>query len=287
MVGGIDFGATLIRGALIAEKGQVIGERTENSKVGEGREATLARLIKFSQTLIDNQRVGAVGVGTPGPIDYLTGVVLNPPNLPNWQNVPLRDILKDALGVPIMVDRDANCALLGEMWQGEARGVKNAVLITWGTGVGGAVLINGEIERGQSNLAGEIGHMIIDKDGPACPLGHRGCLESLIGGAAVERAWGKDLATIMEGARAGRDQDQKIATKIGDTLQIGLKNLVTLYDPEVIIFDGSVVKSIDIFLPKIQDFPIKVSQLALRAGVIGAGKLALDYLNSRNLNVKS
>ncbi len=281
LVGGVDFGATQIRGALITEKGQLTGEKAENSKVGEGREAVVARLIRFCQTLIGKEKVAAIGFGAPGPIDYLTGVILNPPNLPDWKNVPLRRILQESLSLPVVLDRDANVALLGEMWQGEAKGIQNAVLMTWGSGVGGAILANGEIERGQGNLAGEIGHMIIDQNGPQCPLDHRGCLESLIGGLAIKKTWGKDLKSIIEGARSGQNQDIQIVTKIGNALQIGLKNLMTLYDPQVIILDGSVVQSIDIFLPKIKDFPVKISRLTLKAGVIGAGRLALNYLEKR------
>lgn len=276
---GIDFGASQIRGGIVNEVGELSNEKFQDSRVGEGREATVLRLRNFIQSYLkDDPEIKTVGVGTPGPIDWLAGTVLNSPNLPGWEVVPLQKLLQEGVEIPIVIDRDANVALIGEHWVGEAKGLEYAALLTWGTGVGGAIIASNRIYRGHSGLAGELGHLIIDKNGPQCHMGHCGCLESFIGGKAVEERYGRSLKDIAEGARGGNEEDKKVAQEIGEYLKIGLRNIVTILDPSLIVLDGSVVQSIDVFLPEIEDFPVKASKLALKAGVIGAARMAMEHL---------
>lgn len=269
---GIDLGGTNIRAALIDEQGKFWKEKEVETKAEESAEMILDRLLTLVKTFSGFE---AIGIGVPGPIDYKGGVILNPPNLPSLHNLNLKQLLENNFHLPVAMDRDSNCALIGEHWLGEARGLKNVAMLTWGTGVGGAVIIDNKIFRGHSDIAGEIGHMIIDTDGPACNMGHKGCLESFIGGRAIEDRYGRDFKSIDRGAREGRPEDMQIVREVGRKLAIGLNNIITLFDPELVLLGGSAVQSVDLFLDYIKDMPVKISKNAKKAGVIGAARIAM------------
>src|SRR5437016_11354183 len=141
--------------------------------------------------------IAGVGIGSPGPLDTKTGVVLLTPNL-GWTNFPLRDRITQALGLPATLDNDANCAIFGEWWRGAARGANHVVGLTIGTGIGGGIVLGGEVYRGASDIAGEIGHMTIDSTGRLCKCGNYGCLEAYASGPAI-------AARAGEGIRPGTE----------------------------------------------------------------------------------
>ncbi len=252
--------------------------------------------------LSDDAWVG-IGLGSPGPLDRETGTVLETPNL-GWRNFPLRDLIANSIGLPAALDNDANAATLGEWWQGAARGVDNVLGVTLGTGIGGGLVLNGEVYHGASDVAGEIGHTTIDSNGRKCACGNYGCLEAYASGPAI-------AARAVEGLHAGApsllpdlvdgDVDRITAAHVseaiiaGDTyaaevmrdtakfLGIGVANLVNILNPEMIVISGGVTRAGDhLFGPlrsevrkrafKVASDACKIvpSDLGDTAGVIGA-----------------
>src|SRR5207245_2930190 len=157
----------------------------------------IVKLTRASMAAARGKEIAGIGIGSPGPLDTKTGVVLLTPNL-GWTNFPLRDRLTQALGLPATLDNDANCAIFGEWWRGAARGAGHVVGLTIGTGIGGGIVLGGEVYRGASDIAGEIGHMTIDSTGRLCKCGNYGCLEAYASGPAI-------AARAVEGITAGAD----------------------------------------------------------------------------------
>ena len=172
---GIDIGGTNLVVGTVAEDGsEVVGLVSEPTRVERGPDAIIDRiaaLARDSMAAAGAREILGVGVGAPGPLDRKTGVVLLTPNL-GWTNMPLRDRLATALGLPTTLDNDANCAIFGEWWRGAARGVRHVVGLTIGTGIGGGIVIDGRIYHGTSVIAGEIGHMTLDSTGRRCKCGN-------------------------------------------------------------------------------------------------------------------
>ncbi len=202
---GIDIGGTnLVLGAVAEDGSALHGLRKEPTRAEEGPDAVVARLVGLSRQAIEDTRAAdpsaeviGVGIGSPGPLDRVTGRVLITPNL-GWTNFPLRDAIREALALPTALDNDANCAVLGEWWQGAARDTRFAVGITIGTGIGGGIIIDGKLYHGFSEVAGELGHTTIDSDGRLCKCGNYGCLEAYAAGPAIARR-------AVEAVKAGVD----------------------------------------------------------------------------------
>ena len=261
---GIDLGGTNIVAGTVAEDGsEVVGLVSEPTIPELGADSVLSRIVKLaraSMTQAKGKEIAGVGIGSPGPLNTKTGVVLLTPNL-GWTNFPLRDRLVNALGLPATLDNDANCAIFGEWWRGAARGATHVVGLTIGTGVGGGIVLGGEIYGGVSDIAGEIGHMSIDSTGRRCKCGNYGCLEAYASGPAI-------AARAVEGIEAGADTSlpryvngdlSKITAQIvyeaahdGDPyaldvvhdtakfLGTGVANIVNIFNPEVVVICGGV-----------------------------------------------
>lgn len=247
---GIDLGASFLRGGIVSQKGEMevkIKEKTQKEDLTE-------QIIKVIRNLLKSKEIEAIGLGVPGPLDFKKGLILNPPNLPKWHNLPLLRILKKEFKPPIFLDNDGNCALLGEKWQGVAKNLKNALMLTLGTGIGGGILIDGKVYRGKSGAGAELGHMIIDPQGPSCNCGQKGCLEALI---------------------------QKDRENETEYLSSALISLYNIFEPEAIILGGGwaerkLLKKLErkIF-PKIR---LVLAQLGQWSGVYGAAYGALECL---------
>ena len=204
----------------------------------------------------------AVGLSVPGPLDRRTGVVHFTPNL-LWQHYPVADRLSQRLGgIPVLIDDDANCAALGEAWQGAGRGFAHLVCLTIGTGIGGAIIIDGALVHGHQDLAGEIGHMAIVPDGPPCACGHSGCLEAVASGAAIGRL-GAALLTQNESPalarlaqardgqvdanlvfRAAADGDEACQALLGraaEHLGAAVASLIQVLNPQAVVLGGGVM----------------------------------------------
>ncbi len=206
--------------------------------------------------------MSAVGLSVPGPLDRRSGVVHFTPNL-LWQHYPVADRLSQRLGgVPVLIDDDANCAALGEAWQGTGKGFAHLVCLTIGTGIGGAIIIDGALVHGHQDLAGEIGHMVIVPDGPPCACGHSGCLEAVASGAAIgrlgaalltqnespalarlaETRGGQVDADLVFQAAAGNDAAcQAVLGKVAGHLGAAVASLIQVLNPQAIVLGGGVM----------------------------------------------
>ena len=230
----------------------------------------------------------AIGIGVPSQVEWATGTVLASVNIP-LAGLPLRDELDRRFGVPVYVDNDASCAALAEA---DAIDASELVMLTLGTGVGGGVVTGGQIFRGAHGLGGELGHVVVEADGPECPgagCHNRGCLEALCSGTALEQASGMKGREVVEAARGGDPDALTHLDRLGRYLGIGISNMVNAFQPEVLVIGGGLSAASDLFLetavaeagsralPTLWERVIvQVAQGGNAAGVIGAGLLALQ-----------
>ena len=315
---GIDIGGTNLVVGSVAEDGSALHAlRSEPTHAEAGQRDVLDRLIALAQRTIEQTRrelpeaeIIGLGVGAPGPLDTKSGVVLLTPNL-GWINLPLRQIIHERLKLPAVLDNDANCAVLGEWWMGAARGSRNAIGITIGTGIGGGIIIDGQLFHGASDCAGEIGHITIDTEGRRCKCGNYGCLEAYASGPnialrAVEEIKagaesrlatyvGGDLRqvtaqTVYQAAHDGDDLALEVVNDTAKFLGTGIANLLNIFNPEVVVVCGGVTLAGDhlfvplrrevarrAFKPAVSVCRIVPSELAGTAGVYGAAKVFLDH----------
>jgi len=229
----------------------------------------------------------AIGVGVPSQVEWSTGRVLASVNIP-LAGVPLRAELSRRFGVPVYVDNDASCAALAEA---HALGAGSLVMLTLGTGVGGGIIAGGQVFRGADGLGGELGHMVVEADGPPCfgTCPNRGCLEALCSGSALERAAGRPGREVVEAARQGDEEAQEHLDRLGRHLGVGISNVVNVFQPQFIAIGGGLSAAADLFidtavgeaasraLPALWErTTVQVAQGGNQAGVIGAGLLALQ-----------
>src|SRR3989339_1856954 len=213
---GVDLGGTKIAAALVSETGKIITDVNIPTEASKGKKHVLGVISKAIDHLLRTSAkpVKAIGLGVPGPILYEKGVVIGPPNLPGWKQVNLKQVLGKKFKLPVYVDNDANCAALAEARFGAGIGRKHFIYITVSTGIGGGIIINGELYRGANGSAGEFGHMIIDSHGFTCGCGDVGCLEALASGTAIKKRAGMDGASVELAARQG---DKKALAVIDET----------------------------------------------------------------------
>jgi len=281
----------------------------------EGLQPVIGRIFSsidylLSRQSIDTSQLDSISIAAAGIIDCGRGIVTSSPNLPGWQDVPLRDIVKEKYGIDTFLLNDASAAALGEHRLGVGRGVSNLVLLTLGTGIGGGVIIDGKLYLGSSGSAGEIGHMIIDVNGPGCTCGNNGCLEQLASGTAVAR---EAIARIKQGEKSSlieivkgkvgsiTAENVSVAAQGGDTLAsevifeaatylgLGMVNLVHIFNPDIIVAGGGMAQMGDLMLEPArqvvrekafklpaQAVRIVTAQLGNDAGMLGAAAFALQ-----------
>lgn len=310
---GVDFGATKIYAGLFTSNLNLVGASKMTTKPVRGPAAVLDRIARCVKDVVDEcdltmDRVRAVGIGAPGAVDPESGRLIVAPNL-GWQDVPLEKELEKRLEVPVAIQNDANAALIG-VYEEELESKPRHVLgIFIGTGIGGALIINGELYAGANHCAGEIGHMVLDLDGPKCGCGQLGCFEALASRTAVYRKI-KDLArdgqkTVLtemlgeklEGLRSGdlrkaiQKGDKLVAkcvTEAAEYAGIAVANLLNLLNPEVVVLGGGMIEALsDVMMPVINKVAIehaltgtaagiqvKDSMLGDKAGIFGAAVLA-------------
>jgi len=265
---GIDIGGTKILAALLNERFQVLSENKLKTRPEKGLRRFIADIddaVKqvMAEGGVKRSEVLGVGVGCPGLIDD-KGLIAASPNIPFLKNFNFSRELSKHLDLPVILGNDVQTGLYGEHQFGAAKGFQNAVGIFMGTGIGGALILNGQLYRGSTGSAGEVGHIMIDPNGPMCGCGHRGCLESLAGRMAIaaeaalavarqkaphlaEKA-GSDIRLIKSGAmaRSIRDGDKAIEDLIRrKSLLVGqvMANLVNIINPDVIVLGGGVVEA--------------------------------------------
>jgi glucokinase len=314
---GIDIGGTNLVVGAVSENGmKVTGLVSEPTGVPDGPDAVIGRIVQMAQGVIASTRradpgaeILGVGIGSPGPLDRQRGLVIFTPNL-RWKNMPLRDRIGNALELPASLDNDANCAMLGEHWVGAAQGATNAVCFTIGTGIGGGIVIGGELLHGASDAAAEIGHITIEVNGRRCGCGNDGCLEAYASGPAIARRAveaieagavsgipslvGGDLSrvtaqTVFEAVAAGDALADELVRDTARYLGVGIANLLNILNPEVVVICGGVTRAGDhlftplrrevvrrAFKPAVDACRIVPGALEGTAGVVGAAKAWLD-----------
>ena len=261
---GIDLGGTQLRVAVADDRGRLRTVLRRPTEAARGRQHVINRIVAaVADALADDgtqaRRVRALGIGLPGPVDPSAGLVISPANLPGFRNVPLNRILTAATGIRSYLHHDAHLAALAEHRRGAGRGASELIYVTVSTGIGAGLLIRGELYAGAHGSAGEIGHIVVQRDGPLCTCGNRGCVEAIASGTGIARAARElgaqtptsalhrlEAPSPMEVARAARDGDQ-LAIGILDTagtyLGIAMGTLVNLFNPQLIVLGGSVIKA--------------------------------------------
>ncbi len=244
---GVDMGATNCRLALVTARGRILAHTRLPTNGADGPGPVLARIAGAIRLLAADRPLAAVGLATPGPLDPRRGVILAPPNLPAWRDVPAATHLTELLGLPCHLLRDTQAALLGERCRGAARGRRNALLLTLGTGVGGAALVDGRLLLGRDGMAAEFGHVTLDPEGPPCGCGNRGCLEAVASGTALRARHGAEPPELARAARAGDPTARRAFAALGAALGTALAGLVNAFNPEIIILGGGLMNLADLF----------------------------------------
>ncbi|MDX6651316.1 MAG: glucokinase [Solirubrobacterales bacterium] len=311
---GVDLGGTKMLVGVVDSERNIHHESSETSH-GRSQEDLLAALAAELQAAREARPgVLAAGLGVPCTIDRARGVAIQAVNLP-IEDVPLRELMSERLGLPVFIDNDANVAALAEHRFGAARGARNAVMLTVGTGVGGGLIIDGEPYRGSTGAGAELGHIVIDFDGPSCQgsCPSHGCVEALASGtalakeglAAAEREPGSALGRLLAagehiGGRAittaARDGDAvavEVVALIGRRLGVALASFANVFDPDVIVIGGGVTAGAGELLleparaelraralPPMNSTKVLAAELGPKAGMIGAAAMALAELGA-------
>jgi glucokinase len=271
---GVDLGGTNLRIAAITTEGQLLEKITLGVKVALGRDHVIGEMCDAILSLTEKYRgsgrfIGA-GIGVPGIIDLDTGMMRKSANLPGWSDYPVRDVIERRLGARVFLDNDAKVAALGEQWLGAGRGVDNMAMITLGTGIGGAIILNGKIFYGMNGMAGEFGHVTIEPNGVPCGCGNRGCAERYASATALVRMAREAIASgdapalarlassdaefsaesIYNLAIEGHADAQQIFHRFGEVLGILLAGLINVLNLDVFVIGGGVVSAWDAFAPR-------------------------------------
>ena len=259
-VAGIDIGGTKIALAVADLEGRIIERTRFPTRVEEGPHRLIETALSEIERMIETTGapLAAIGVGCGGPLDRGRGLILSPPNLPGWDEFPIVKLVEERLGVPALLDNDANVAALGEHRHGAGRGFKHLIYITQSTGIGGGVIVRGELVHGVCDNAGEVGHMTVLPDGPVCGCGGRGCLEALCSGTGLARRARERLAAgelsslsslspnevtgraVAEAARAGDMVAAAVWDEMIHYLAVGVGNLFNVLAPEAVVIGGGV-----------------------------------------------
>jgi len=295
----IDIGGTHIRVA-VYEEDNLIPVAHHRTKSFANTPGVFDRLVEAVETVWQDKKIDSIGIASPGPLDPYAGIILDTPNIPEWNNFPLAEKISKHFGVPVHMDNDANLAALGEWKFGAGMGHSDLIYITISTGIGGGVICNNSLLQGYHGLGAELGHMIIDINGPLCGCGQNGHLESFSSGPAIVKYF-KDQ--INSGKSSAINADPKLTAKKlaeaasqGDPLAlsafersayylgIGVANLLAMFNPSILIFGGGVSqvgtivfkpfeKSLraHVFHPRyMDDLVIKKAALDDDAGLLGA-----------------
>jgi len=317
LIVGIDVGGTKVAGGLVTLKGQLVKALVVPTRAEKGFKSSYSQIVHLIERLIKlaggKDNIAGVGVCTPGPLNPKTGVVINPPNLPGWRNIPLARFLERDFHLPARVENDANAAGLAEVLFGAAVGYRDVFYVTVSTGIGTGVIINRKIYHGKNGVGGEGGHVSIDFRSPyRCGCGTLGCIEALAAGPAMARRArvaleqehtrpsllrelsGGDMGKIspvmiQQAARRGDDVAKFIIDETGFFLGAWLGGMMSLFDPEAIIIGGGVAQIGKPLFEKIRQtmphytinrrfvekLPILPAKLQKNVGIYGAASVFL------------
>jgi len=259
---GVDLGGTNLRVAGVGARGEVADLRREQTLAREGPEPLIERIIAAvdrvsSGITAAGGSVLGVALGVPGIIEHRTGTVVASPNLPGWRDVPLRDRVAAAVALPVLLENDANAAAFGEYWRGAGARCSSLALLTLGTGVGGGLVLGGELWRGVDGMAGEIGHITVEPGGRTCRCGNAGCLEAYASATGIVDSYrafaGTDESVTAEDvqhrAHEGDANARQAFREAGRALGLAFAALVNLLNPECLVVGGGVLPAWDLFMP--------------------------------------
>jgi glucokinase len=261
---GIDLGGTKILTSVINPQGEMLSRDHSVTPAAKGPGGVIQAILASAERALEGasigmDRVSAVGVGAPGLAGAEAGILYTSPNLPGWEDVPLRDIIQEKLKKKAFLINDGNAAALGEYYFGAAQGISHFIYVTISTGIGGGIIADGKILHGSRGLAGEIGHMTIADEGPPCHCGNGGCWEALSSGTALAKAAQKRIEagadteilslaegkidkvtaqTVQTAAETGDPLANQLILKTAYYFGVGLANLVNIFNPEMIVIGG-------------------------------------------------
>jgi glucokinase len=317
---GIDLGGTKILTAVVSSEGEMLSREHSVTPASKGPKAVIPAILKsanqaLGEASITVAELGAIGVGAAGLSNPNTGILHTSPNLPGWHDVPLTEIIEKELGKKTFLINDANAAALGEFHLGAGRSTRHFIYVTISTGIGGGIIIDGKIYIGATGIAGEIGHMTIEVNGPLCSCGNRGCWESLASGTALAREARHEIEkgaktsilehadgdmkkvtaeVIHDAAQQGDLLAKELITQIGRYFGVGLANLINIFNPEVIAIGGGLSNIGDTLLePAFNEAETRAFQESYRAvrfasaglgrnsGVLGAAIYALKQTQNQ------
>ena len=287
---GIDLGGTAIKLGRFRQDGTCCQSLSVPTPQPATPTAVVEAMVEAINSLNSEEashQVAAIGVGTPGPADAEGRLARVAINLANWHDVPLADWLEAKTGCPTVLANDANCAGLGEAWLGAGRQFRNLILLTLGTGVGGAVILDGKLFTGHQRAAGELGLITLNPDGPMCNSGNQGSLEQYASVQAIRRCTGKEPVELGVMAREGNKFALEFWESYGRNLGAGLASLIYVLTPEAIVIGGGVSASAEFFFPPAlaeierrvlyssrAGLQLLTAELGNQAGMVGAAKLA-------------
>jgi glucokinase len=291
---GIDLGGTAIKlgrfrqdGTCLQSLSVATPQPATPTAVVEAMVEAITSLSSEEAHLDPKQKAIAIGVGTPGPTDAAGRIARVAINLAGWRDVPLADMLEAKIGCPTILANDANCAGLGEAWLGAGRRFRNLILLTLGTGVGGAIILDGKLFTGHQGTAAELGLITLNPDGPMCNSGNQGSLEQYVSVQAIRRRTGKEPAELGVLAKDGEKFALEFWESYGRDLGIGLTSLIYVLTPEAIVIGGGVSASAEFFFPAAMaeierrvlpssraGLQLLRAELGNQAGIVGAAKLA-------------
>jgi glucokinase len=310
---GLDIGGTKLAAGVVSAEGEVLSWERTPSEATEGPDRVIARLVDLGRlslrrAAVSIEDINAVGAACGGPLDPEAGVIINALNNPGWVNVPLKRMLEGALGRRVYVENDANAAALGEHRFGAGRGIDNLVYITVSTGIGGGLILDGRLYRGENGNAGEIGHLQVAYNGRACHCGGQGCLEAYVSGTNIARRAREALVseepslllelagtpdritaeTVADATRRGDGVATRVWDETIDVLAAGVASTINAFNPRLVIIGGGVTAAGDLLFeplrrralarampPLAAVTRIVPAELGERTGVIGAAAVAL------------
>ncbi|KAF2955696.1 ROK family protein [Marinitoga sp. 38H-ov] len=308
---GVDLGGTEIKTGLVSKDKGIINKVSIPTEADKGANIVAQNIIKTIKIVAENtlDKIEGIGIGSPGSIDRDNGIVRYAPNLP-FHNFELAKAIKEELNIPTFVENDANAFALGEWYFGAAQGLKHFVALTLGTGIGGGVVSHGILITGKDGIGTELGHVIVQPDGPLCGCGSRGCIETIASARNTAR-WAKEFSVkipnnaviklagsienieskhVFMALEKGDIVAKMVVEKISDALAKAISNFVHIFNPEMVIIGGGMSKAGDLLLNPIREkvefylmpsfknsFKIMQSSLVEEAGILGASAAAIYH----------
>lgn len=310
---GVDLGATSLDVAVLRPDLGLVARHTEDADVRAGPGVVLARVRDVMRELlagcgISPKKVIAIGMGVPGPVDFASAQLVNPPLMPEWDSFSIRDYLGEAFTAPVFVDNDVNLMALGELWRLQ-RGLQNFMVIKVGTGIGCGIVCHGEVYRGANGSAGDVGHICVDQSGPRCHCGNFGCVEAMAAAPAITRlateaaesGESRALADLLKAngrlsavdvGQASRNGDaaaNAIIQRAGSLIGQMLASVVNFFNPSHVFIGGGVTQIGPLFLASVRQsvyhrslalstrhLEIQYTPLGAQGGLVGAGALAMQ-----------